>query len=477
LHGPGAGLYNHGVNLPAIRALPFLALLPFCASARPLLPELPLGTGASSFGGGGTAHAAGLNAVFDNPAALSIEDDLQAEAGMMGMSGGISPYFLYGSRAGGKSSYALGYFYDARPGGPEEPVRPRQGLIAGVSWEADPHFSIGGAVRTVGIGAGAGQDGFGVDGDAGVLFRPWSALWAGAAVRNLQESGVGQSPEGFAVRRAYAASVGTGLESLHLPGLTFHEPDAYFELRSEDPFSARYTEAFSLASAFTPGGKLGLRGTLVLPHEGDIGFALGTFLNLPMGNGKLGFAYTFQSGSAEQTGETGASHSISINVRMGGKSDPFPPSLEVQADKALAEPAEPDAPAAVFFHLTASDKTYAGARVEGDPEKKPAPHGPWSSLKPEHEESRPVSAGRIQSWTLSIRTVGGDGVAGPEVKTYQGKDLPPRVIRWDAVDAAGNRLPPGFYSFRLDATDAAGNRSSTAWQLLEIGASAARLGN
>jgi hypothetical protein len=462
---------------PGARAFSLLALLPLCALSRPLLPELPLGTSASSFGGGGTGHAAGLNSVFDNPAALSIEDDLQAEAGMMGMAGGISPYFLYGSGAGEKSSYALGYFYDARPGEPAEPVRPRQGLIAGASWKVDPRFAIGGAVRTVGIGAGVGQGGFGVDEDAGALFRPWNALWAGVAVRNLQESGVGQSPEGFAVRRAYAASLGTGLESLRLLGLTFHEPDAYLELRSEDPFSSAYTEAFSLGAAFTPGGKLGLRGTLVLPHEGDVGFAFGTFLNLPMGNGKLGFAYTFQSGGPEQTGESGASHSLSINVRLNGKADPFPPSLEVQADRVLVEPAEPEAAPAVFFHLLASDKAYASVRIEGDSEKKPAPHGPWSGLKPEHEEARPVSEGRIQSWTLSIRTVGANGVAGPEVKTYKGKDLPPRVIRWDAVDAEGRALPPGFYSFRLDATDAAGNRSSTAWQLLEIGASFSHLGN
>jgi hypothetical protein len=57
---------------------------------------------------------------------------------------------------------------------------------------------------------------------------------------------------------------------------------------------------------------------------------------------------------------------------------------------------------------------------------------------------------------------------GAEVKAYQGKDLPPRVIRWQAEDEAGRSLPPGFYAFRLSARDPEGNSGATAWQLVEI---------
>ena len=437
-----------------------------------------MGTGAASFAGGGAAHSSGLNSIFDNPGALSISDEMQIEAGLMGLSGGISPYFLYGSHATEKSSYAFGYFYDARPGDPAAPARARQGMIAGASWEALPWAVIGGAVRSVGTGAGVGLDGFGIDEDAGLLLRPGSAFWLGLAARNLQESGVGQEPEGFRTHRNYALSLGTGLEGLHLIGITLRDPDAYYEIRSAGPpLPGNLTHAFSLASAFTPGGKLGFRGTVVLPPSGTPGFGLGTFLNLPTGNGALACAYTFQAGGHKETGEADASHSLSLNFRLGGKLDPLPPTVEVHADKTLAAPEDPESPARIYFRLSASDKTYVPSRLGDDDAEEPKPSARWAGHKASLDAGRTLSEGRIKEWTLAIRAAGADGLAGPEVKTFRGRDLPPRMIQWEAVDEKGGRLPPGFYCFRLDASDAAGNRSVTAWQLLEIGPFAGLSGN
>jgi hypothetical protein len=464
------------------RAL-FGLVLPLCAFSRPLLPELPLGTGSASFAGGGAAHSSGLNSIFDNPAALSVRDQFQAEAGLMGLAGGVSPYFLCGSQGVGKSSYAFGYFYDARKGDPQDPVRPalnapRQGLIAGASWEVFPWAMIGGSARSIGTGAGVGRNGFGIDEDAGAMFRPWDALWLGLAARNLQESGVGPEPGGFRTRRSYSASVGTGLASLHLIGISFHDPDAYYEFRSAGlPGIGHLAHAFSVASGFTPGGKLGFRGTFLLPQDGTPGFALGTFLNVPLGRDALVCAYTFQTGGSEETGEAGASHSLSINFRLGSRLDPLPPSVEVRADRALAAPQGDSLPALVHFRLSASDKTYVPGRIDNDADKEDGESPVWAGRKPSLEEGRTLSEGRIKEWTLIIKAVGTDGVGGAEVKTFHGQDLPPRVIRWDAVDAAGKRLPPGFYSFRLDALDMAGNQGRTAWQLLEISPSQALSGN
>ncbi|MDB5051255.1 MAG: hypothetical protein JWO30_4326 [Fibrobacteres bacterium] len=464
------------------------ALFPLCALSRPLLPEPPLGTGSASFAGGGAAHASGVNAVFGNPAALSISDALQVETGMMGLSGGLSPYVLLGSKGAGKSSYSFGYFYDARPGNPPDPVPPRQGMIVGASWEALSWAVLGASVHSTGTGAGVGMDGFGIDEDAGALLHPWSALWLGLAAHNLQESGVGQEPEGFRTRRNYAASLGSGLADMHLIGITFHDPDAYYEFRSAGPpFAGGLSQAFSLASAFTPGGKLGFRGTFLLPPSGKPGLALGTFLNLPLGRSALGCAYTFQTGGSEETGEELASHSISINFRLGSKLDPIPPKVEVRADPVRAESVRPDIdsadtalavprdssfPAQVDFRLTATDKTLVPGRSESEGGRNKGGAAHWAGRQASLDEGRTLSEGGIKEWTLIIRAVGADGVAGPEVKTFHGRDLPPRVIRWDAVDASGGRLPVGFYSFRLDAMDLAGNRGVTAWQLLEIGASA-----
>jgi hypothetical protein len=451
------------------------AALALPAAARPTLPELPLGTGAASFAGGGAGHSAGIGSLFDNPAALSVRDEFQIEAGLMGLAAGLSPYVLYGSHAAGNSSFALGYFYDARPGDPELPSAPRQGMIAGASWDVLPWAVAGASVRSTGTGLGVGSDGFGVDEDVGALIRAWSACWLGLAVRNVMESGVGQVPDGFRTHRSYAASLGTGLSGMRMAGIVFHEPDAYYELRSIGlPLGGRMAHAFSLGSAFMPGGRLGFRGTFLVPHGGIPGFALGSFLNLPLGRGALVVGYTFHSGGPEETGEVQASHSISMNFRLGGRMDPLPPVVAVAADKVLLAAEDTLAPQ-VHFRLSARDMTYVPGRSDTEEEGAGEPH--WAGRKVSLDEGRTLTEGRIRDWCLSICSIGEGGLAGPEVKSYHGRDLPPRVIRWEAVDTEGRHLPPGFYAFRLQATDLAGNQAATVWQLLQIGTPPAITGN
>lgn len=403
------------------------------APARPLLPEAPVGTGSAAFAGGGAGHSGGVNSVFDNPAGLSLGDEFQAEAGMMGLSAGLSPYFLFGSRGIGNSAYALGYFLDAREGNPRDPAPTRQGLIAGASWEAFPHLILGASLRNVGMGAGIGSRGFGIDGDAGALAYPGGPWRVGLAVRNLMESGVGREPSGFRTQRGYALSLGAGVERLRLPGFVMHEPDAYYEVRTQGMPLSDPTQAFSLAAAFTPGGRLGLRGTLLLPSEGATGYALGTFLNLPIGRGGLMCAYVLQVGEYRETGESEISHAISFRFSLGARRDPARPNVEVRADPLLAIAADDESPD-VYFSLYAQDRIDA----------------------------------RIKEWKLEIRIARGDGTQGEVVRTFQGRDLPPRAIRWNGENQAGERLPPGIYAFRLNASYGPEIMSATAWQLLEI---------
>lgn len=411
--------------------------------------------------------------MFDNPGALSIRDGFQAEAGLMGLAAGLSPYFLYGAQAPGDASYALGYWYDSRPGDPDNPHPARQGLIAGVSWEPLPFASIGGAIRSAGTGAGVGRDGFGIDADIGSMIRAWRSAWLGLAMHNIMESGVGQVPEGFRTHRSYVVSLGTGLSGLRLAGLTFYEPDAYYELRAHGlPPYGRVAHAFSLASAFLPGGRLGFRGTFILPHGGTPGFAAGTFLNMPTGRGAVVAAYTFHSGGSEETGELLASHSISVNFRLGGRMDPLPPTVEVTADQVRVAPNDSTPVPSVHFHLMARDMTYVPGRGFGEGTEEPGSSKMWAGRKTSLDENRSLAEGRIKSWALILRAVDGGGLAGAEVKAYRGRDLPPRVIRWDAIDAAGRPLPAGFYAFRLEAVDLADNAAATAWQVLEIAAPA-----
>ncbi len=431
--------------------------------ARPSLPELPLGTASASFAGGGSAHAAGVGSIFVNPAALSVHDAFQAESGLMGIGAGPSPYVLFGAPAGEQASYALGYWYDARPGDPASPQAPRQGLVAGAAWEGLSWASAGAMIKSAGTGDGIGRDGFGIDADAGALLRPWKAAWLGLVLHDAMESGVGQEPNGFRTHRSYGISLGTGLTGFRWAGIDFHDPDAYYELRSQGLLPEdRMTHAFSAAAAFFPGGRLGFRGTVALPQEGSTGFAFGTFLNLPLGDGALVAAYVIHIGDNAEKGEGEASHSLSLNFRMGGRLDPLPPSVEVTADKLSLFPGDS---AGEIFRLSARDLTYIHGRSESPAAE---PEGRWGGRQPALDEGRSLAEGRIRAWSLSICGTSQDGLAGPPLKTFKGRELPPRAIRWDLDNDSGGKLPVGFYAYRLEAEDAAGNTAVTAWQLVRI---------
>jgi hypothetical protein len=431
--------------------------------ARPSLPEPPLGTASASFAGGGVAHSAGVGSLFINPAALSVRDAFQAEAGLMGLSSGLSPYALFGAPAGERASYALGYWYDARPGDVVSPQPPREGLVAGAAWDAAPWASTGALIKSAGTGDGIGEAGFGIDADVGALARPWKAVWLGLVLHDAMESGVGQEPDGFRTHRSYGFSLGTGIPGFRFAGIEFLEPDAYYELRSQGLApDARLAHAFSAASSFFPEGRLGFRGTLDLPQGGTPGFAWGTFLNLPLGNGALAVAYVIHTGGSPETGESETSHSLSLNFRMGGRLDPLPPSVEVAADKADLVPGDS---AGELFRLSARDLTYVRGRSDS-PDT--ATQAGWAGRRRSLDEGRSLAEGSIRAWNLGIRGVGKDGLAGPLLRTFKGKELPPRIIRWDGEDDSGRALPPGFYAYRLEAEDAAGNAAATAWQLVRI---------
>lgn len=408
------------------------------AQSRSILPEPPLGTGAGAFSGGGVAFRSGPNALFINPAALSISDGFEAEAGMMGLSSGMSPYFLYGSNVGEHSTYALGYYFDGRSGSSPTTMSTgsgevggaaRQGILVGGSWDIDPKAALGVSVHSQGIGSGLGLKGFGVDVDVGALLRPRKSIWAGMAIRNLEESGVGQEPGGYRTLRSYLVAVGFRRPVIDMLKIRFHDPNAFYEMRTWGTPPSNFAHAFSLGAAFLPEGKLALRGTFLIPHRGHPGFAFGSFLNFPAGMGGIIGGYTFDSGNSDDViGEHGPSHSLSFSFHRSDKLNALPLLLEVQADKLMLRP-DSTGEIQVYFQLSTG-----------------AP---------------------IKDWTLAVHAVGTRGQTGERVKVFEGKDLPPRLIRWEGRDEAGVATPPGLYAFRFSARNVQGRESTTTWQLLE----------
>jgi hypothetical protein len=454
------------VSIVLMALMALMTLMPQFAWSRPLLPEPPMGTGASSFSGGGVAFMGGPNAIFTNPAALAIPDGVQTEAGMMGLSEGLFPYFLFGSSGSAHTHYALGYFFDGRvdplKGGPS-----RQGMVAGGSWEVDSKASLGVSVHSQGTGSGLGQTGLGVDVDAGALFRPIKVLWLGLALRNLEESGVGPSPSGYRTRRSYLGAVGLRTTRYDFLGIRFQDPHTFYDFRMAGFPPTGMTHSVTAGSSFMPGGRLGFRISALFPQGGQAGFAIGTFTNFPAGRTSTMVGYTFDSGAGDGViGEHTATHSLSVNFRMGGNRDHFPPLVEVKADKLVLNSNEAG-DVSVNFRLMVRDKTLVSRKIanenreEQGGEKHPVELGLLGY-------GRQLEEGRIRNWKLLISTVDTQGKIGKQAKVFVGKDLPPRLIHWDGRDDFGQTMTPGIYAFQLSAEDLASNRSVTVWQLLDL---------
>ena len=430
------------------------------------MPEPPQGTGSAAFSGGGVAHLGGPNAVFSNPAALSISDGFQAEAGMMGLASGVSPYFLYGSGVGDHAAYAMGYFFDERVD-PATSGPARQGLIAGGSWEVGPKVSLGLAVHSAGTGEGVGLEGFGIDMDAGILYRPRQRWWMGFTSHNLQESGVGHEPEGYRSRRNYMAAFGLRTSVMDVWKLRLRDPDIFYELRLPRFPAMPSAHALSVGSSFLPGGTISLRGTVLVPDGHDPGFAVGAFLLFPAGAASILGGYTFDTGAGESMlGGKTPSHSLSLNLRVGALGDNFPPVVEVKADQQVVEVDSADG-VLVHFRLTASDKTVVASG--GEAEEKGIKGRSLDNYEGGMRDyGRPFEEGPIKDWKLMVRAVSSSGKAGPQVKAFAGMDLPPRIIRWDAKNEAGKVVAPGMYAFAFSARDYSGNEGVTHWQLLDL---------
>lgn len=424
------------------------ALCAACAFARPDWPEPPLGTFSASFGGGGVARGGGAGALFVNPAALEIPGGFQAEAGMMSIAGGVFPYGVFGSQATASSDYALGYFFDREAPLDTIQLPARQGLMGGGSWktlrgapgDALDFLELGAAAHTFGT-----EEIFGVDVDAGARARLWRRVVLGAAAKNLLESGVGQKPAGYESPRRYLLSAGLEAPSLSLWKLRLRRTSLYYEARASGFPPEGFVHALSAGGAFVQDGVLGVRATVLLPQEGVLFFAGGFTLRLQLGSGLLTCAYAITSGDGHE-GDV-PTHSFSFNFSTFGRADRMAPAVSVQADHLELDPAGGEA-GWVHFRVTASD------RIPEDEQRAAGETGD--------------EIGRLRAWTLAIDAVGSDGRDRGPARVFRGRDLPPRLIRWEGRDDSGAVLPPGYYSFRLSAEDAAGNRGVTSPQLLRI---------
>jgi hypothetical protein len=413
-----------------------------------------LGTFAASSGGGGAAEASGVDALFVNPAAMEIPGGLQVELGMMRLSNGLSPYGAFAAQGTASSRYGLAYFYD-KPAESDtgSPGPALQGLIAGGAWTI-AQGGPGDLLRSLAVGVTAHTYGteaaFGVDADMGARARLLDHLAAGAAVREFFESGVGTKPGGYETLRSYLLSAGLEQRYFKLWKFRIRDPGAYYEVRAAGFPPDGFVHAFTAKASFIQQGVMGLRAAVLLPHEGTMYYAGGFDLRLPLGAGLLICGYGFASGSGGV--DDSPSHSFSLNFSALDRGDRLAPRVTIAADRLRMNPLGGESEW-VHFRVTAAD------RIPKD-EENPSPE-------------MGDEIGRLREWMLTIRALGQGGRPLGNVRVFQGRDLPPRLIRWDGRNDSGAVLSSGYYAFRLSAEDASGNQGMTAWQMLEIAAPAA----
>jgi hypothetical protein len=246
-------------------------------------------------------------------------------------------------------------------------------------------------------------------------------------------------------------------------------PDASYEFRADGLRPSGYSHIFSAGAGFTPSGALSLRTSLRLPHVGSAEVALGGDLDLALGAGGLRCGYAFSSAGVA-TGVAAPTHSLSVHFAFGTRLDRQPPWVSVKADRVFLDSSAPGRDR-VHFRLLAADRNATSDGSESGEEFVPLDAGPDGEARAPGSlgEAEAGGRGELKAWTLAILATRRDGGKGLPVKVFAGKDLPPRLIRWDGRDEKGATVMPGFYAYRLEAEDKSGNRAETAWQLVEVG--------
>ena len=151
-----------------------------------------------------------------------------------------------------------------------------------------------------------------------------------------------------------------------------------------------------------------------------------------MGQNLIGFSYSL-GGLPINYSEGDIVQAVSLNFNVSLFKDTKPPYASVSDQYGFVTPSLDTVTREAFFKLEAND------------------------------DHRPLS-----NWHFVICNVNEFGEAKNILRSFSGKGLPPKYIRWGGRDSFQNLVEKGYYGYRLIVQDTQGNLAKTAWQLIEV---------
>ncbi len=401
-----------------MQKIALLIAMSVCLNYAESFKEKDKGVFSLAFSGGGTAEIGGISAIFSNPASLKIPTGQQFFLGVAPTQG-ISPSLYYGGNKNMLISYAIGAFRD----NPSNYLH--HGILGGFTISPGPYFSIGLVVYSQNIEVDSIR-GFNSDFNAGVVYRLFSWLQTGFAVKNINESNIVDGSKLLKIQRSYHSGI----------KLLLHERfQAYYDLYSLDILKEPASHIAALKTNIGAGNNLGIIGSIrggAISSDPNFSMGLGINLDTRVGLHLWGFCYSL-AGIPVSNYSDEILQSFSVYLNLGVFEDKTPPLVSAKEDKGVLIPSEGGDHQYVYFRLLARD-----------------------------EDSD------LESWQFVICESDAIRKPGKPVKAFTGKGLPPKIIKWDGRDSYMALLAPGFYYYRLIAKDKASNIASTKWQLIEI---------
>jgi len=366
--------------------------------------------------GGGIGDVSGLNSVFINPAGLVIERGAEFYFGTTDISKGIPPLLIIGKRANETSSYAFTFFRTENKG----PDSIFQGIMGSFAINSGRYFSIGAEVFTKIL------DGkYTVDLNSGIQYSLGNKFRIGLRVNNISESDIGHKEDNIMLERSYGA------------GLTadpFHKLRIYYDLISPemDFEKASHTGAYKITFGNVNSFSVFNSFRVNTFKDAELFTGIGLVFKTRISKNRIGFSYSL-GGLPINHSNSDIIQAVSVNWSINLFQDSKKPYAFVSDRYGYITPSKDTLTREAYFKLEAGD------------------------------DDSPVS-----TWHFVICDVNEYGEAKQILRSFSGKGLPPKFIKWGGRDSFQNLVPKGFYTYRLIVQDKQGNLTKTRWQLIEM---------
>lgn len=387
-------------------------LISFAAAAH--FVASPKGFWAQAFSDGGYAVSGDPEVLWRNPAGLISPTGMSSAVGFNNLTSGFYPYAVFLHAPQEKITYALGFSWDAA-----DTLSHRQ-ITGGFSTELFPHILLGSTVVTQAVDGEVG-----LDLHVGFLWQTFSWLHTAGAVEYVTESPVGDIDNDMMGSRVWHGAV-------QIKPVPYISANYDYNLPANTTISASH--GLGLELALSRNQLVSIYPSIRVPQDSmeKAILGIGMMMKGKWDGRSLGFRYGL-TGIAMGDFEQDVVHSLSFFGSLGYQVDKKKPYVWVMTRTGMMQHTAQLSQPFLDFELEARDD------VSG-----------------------------IASWRLVICGTSTNTEPTEIIRTYTGRGLPPRTIRFDGRSSSGDLLPPGVYTYRLIATDKASNEADTRWQLVEI---------